>query len=180
MVQSEVDQTTVQDQAQEQKKAEQFVVFRIGDRTLLSTLDSIDEITDVMPINPVPATWHWFLGLGARNGQLLPVSDLTDYIGVEKSGDELSRRLLIVCQQNEFFGLAVDEVMGLITDDEMSVPDESGELTDAVGTESVSEIDARLTPLLAGDRELRGLRAAMIDLPRLLEQPDFVSIGVEG
>ncbi|MBX2823370.1 MAG: chemotaxis protein CheW [Gammaproteobacteria bacterium] len=151
--------------------ADRFVVFRTGSQTLLSSLDSIDEITDMMSVSPVPGTQDWFLGLGTRKGNLLPISDFTAYLGVDEADGDIARRLLVVGQSGEYFGLSVDEVVGLVTKEDIS-PESTG--AQDVRTEGSGL--ARLRPLLSGCGELRGEVTPMVDLTRLLEQQAFVSI----
>lgn len=145
----------------------QYVAIQLGGSTLLSTLDNIDEIIDLMPVNRVPGTAPWFLGLGSHKGQLLPVSDLGRYAGGVASTSSANSRLLIINNGRERIGLAVDDVLGLV-DAEVQA---SGDIGDSDVT-----LPLPLQPLRTDSLALEGKPASLLDLPVLLTQPEFLRI----
>lgn len=153
-----------QDSATEHKDTNQYVAFQLGATTLLSSLTCLDEIVDVMPLNPVPGTTRWFLGLGAQKGQLLPVSDFGQYVGGDASIQHPESRLLIINSGGERIGLAVDEVLGLV----------NAEASDTIAQNE--QLPGRLQPLLVDQLALDGRDVSLINLAGLLAQPDFLAI----
>lgn len=147
-------------------EAEPFVAFVSGDQLLLSPLDSIDEIVEPMKLNPVPGSRHWFLGLGTLQGSLLAVSDFTAYIGSNESSSGSGNRLLVISRDTERVGLMVDEVMGLVQ-------------PDAFTSEApIDSIATGLAPLAIGTLRFDGQAATLVDLTRLFDLSEFVSIGL--
>jgi len=156
-----------------------FMAFRVGRYTLLSSLDLIEEVVDIMPLSSVPGTQRWFLGLGASRGRLLPVSDLAGFAGVGVSHTLPHSRLLVVGRQQQSIGLSVDEVTGLVNADQVSTEDEhsSSSAIKHPATRCRVETAPRLAPLVTTDLLLDGEPALLVDLTRLFDQPEFIAIG---
>lgn len=56
---------------------------RVGDLHLLFDFASTSQLSELVPITPLPATPHWMRGLASLHGMVLPVFDLAALIGLE-------------------------------------------------------------------------------------------------
>lgn len=56
---------------------------RVGDLHLLFDFASTSQLSELVPITPLPATPHWMRGLASLHGMVLPVFDLGALIGLE-------------------------------------------------------------------------------------------------
>jgi purine-binding chemotaxis protein CheW len=67
---------------------------RIAELRLLFDFASTSQLSELVPITPLPATPHWMRGLASLHGMVLPVFDLAALIGVERAPSQ--KRLLLV------------------------------------------------------------------------------------
>ncbi|QKT05049.1 chemotaxis protein CheW [Ectothiorhodospiraceae bacterium 2226] len=89
------------------------IAFRIGDARLVAPLDEVREILRPPSLTRVPGTKPWVKGIANVRGNLLPVVDLSDYLGVA-AGPSGRRTRVLVAQEGELtVGLIVSEVSGL-------------------------------------------------------------------
>ncbi len=83
--------------------------FRIGEIGLLIAPNTFSELTDPLPICPVPNTTAWLLGLVNLRGNLLPVFDMSALLSMEK--DEDKKPILLILGQGEAAaGILIDEL----------------------------------------------------------------------
>lgn len=68
---------------------------RIGDLRLLFDFASTSQLSELVPITPLPATPRWLLGLASLHGIVLPVFDLAALAGVERSSSRKTLLLVI-------------------------------------------------------------------------------------
>ena len=67
---------------------------RIGELHLLFDFASTSQLSELVPITPLPATPHWMRGLASLHGIVLPVFDLATLIGLD--GARSQKLLLLV------------------------------------------------------------------------------------
>ncbi|WAM32122.1 chemotaxis protein CheW [Caldicellulosiruptor naganoensis] len=94
---------------------EQYLIFRLADEYYGLLVSFIENIEKMMPITRVPNTKEYIKGVINLRGEIVPVIDLREKIGVPKEefGDET--RILIVNWKNEFkVGLIIDEVLDVV------------------------------------------------------------------
>ena len=82
--------------------------FSIGDIGLLIAPNTFSELTDVLPICPIPNTANWLLGLINLRGNLLPVFEMNLLLGMEKT--EKKKTLLILGQGEAAAGIPIDDL----------------------------------------------------------------------
>ncbi|MFO1351931.1 MAG: chemotaxis protein CheW [Gammaproteobacteria bacterium] len=75
--------------------------FRIGDLRLLIRPDALSEVITQTPIYPVPNVPSWFLGLINLRGNLLPVFDLHQVLGMGEGARNNSKRTVLILDQGK-------------------------------------------------------------------------------
>lgn len=94
---------------------EQYLVFRLADEYYGLLVSFIENIEKVMPITRVPNTKDYVKGVINLRGEIVPVIDLREKIGVTKEEFGEETRILIVNWKNEFkVGLIIDEVLDVV------------------------------------------------------------------
>ena len=114
--------------------------FRTGTLNWIDLSEKVVEVVDVLQITPVAGAAKWFAGLANYRGDLLPVTDLSIWLGLDNesavsAGRAASRRVLVLENtlsgnsiSSEKVGLLVDEVSGY----NHQLQFESGQHTQAV------------------------------------------------
>ncbi|ACM61223.1 purine-binding chemotaxis protein CheW [Caldicellulosiruptor bescii] len=94
---------------------EQYLVFRLADEHYGLNVNNIENIEKLMPITRVPHTKQYVKGVINLRGEIVPVIDLREKIGVEKEEFGEETRILIVNWKGEFkVGLIIDEVLDVV------------------------------------------------------------------
>ena len=68
---------------------------RIGKLRLLFDFASTSQLSELVPITPLPATPHWMRGLASLHGIVLPVFDLATLIGMDRAQGQKPLLLVI-------------------------------------------------------------------------------------
>jgi purine-binding chemotaxis protein CheW len=127
-----------------------YVVFRLGEHTFATPLDSVREIVRLSGVDPLPGMTPPLVGVILLRGSPLPVwdvrSEATD--GRQAAGD-----CLVVQVDGDTVGIAVDQVVSVLQPEELSDGDEPGRTLPSY----VTAVHRR------GDDPV-----LMVDLPRLL------------
>lgn len=88
------------------------IAFRIGNEMFLSSRGDVREVISVLPTTRVPGTKVWLRGLANLRSQLLPIIDLSRFVGGNEHKHNPQERLLVVNHPKIPAGLIVDEVIG--------------------------------------------------------------------
>jgi len=72
---------------------------RIGELRLLFDFASTSQLSELVPITPLPATPHWMRGVASLHGSVLPVFDLASLIGLDRADGQ--KPLLLVIGHGE-------------------------------------------------------------------------------
>ena len=107
----------VSDIAQSQDVGEALwrgVGFRVGGHYCLTPMREIVEILAVPAVTRLPGVKPWVLGVANVRGRLLPIMDLSAFLGAEPVLlARSSSRALVVEIGDLYFGLVVNEVFGM-------------------------------------------------------------------
>lgn len=112
------------DRAVKRKKGEHFTVktqwlgvaFMLGGEQLIAPLGDVAEVLTMPDITPVPLTKPWLTGIANVRGRLLPITNMSSFLGITSVKSHQSRQKLLVIDQPKIFsGLQVDEVLGIQT-----------------------------------------------------------------
>ena len=86
--------------------------FRVGDRHFVSSIAEVTEILTPPALTTVPGARSWLLGVANVRGNLVPVVDLRDFVGVGRGSGGDAARVLVVKPTGGSVGLLVAEVLG--------------------------------------------------------------------
>jgi twitching motility protein PilI len=132
--------------------------IQVGKDYWLVEMGDISEVLPPPPLTPVPLTKSWYRGVSNIRGNLYSISDLAAYLGQPEVVQEGQNRVLLVNPKFAFnAGLLVTRVLGL---------------RDAAGWQH--------TKSATGDdyQDEQGRTWHKLDIDRLLQQPEFLQIGV--
>lgn len=89
------------------------VAFILNGAYYVAPLGEIAEVLKVPEYTTVPGVQQWLRGLANVRGRLLPVTDLSMFIGQDQRRPDARRKVLVIDQNDLFSGLMVDEVLGI-------------------------------------------------------------------
>lgn len=89
------------------------VGFRIGGRRFVGAMGEVTEILAYPDLSRIPHSKAWVRGIANVRGNLLPVMDLSGYLGRGRVTLNRSSRVLVIDQEGVVAGLLVEEVLGL-------------------------------------------------------------------
>ena len=81
--------------------------FRIGELCLMVRYEDGSELTELPPVYSLPNAPAWFLGVANLHGMLIPVFDLSRYLGVAALPDT-KRMLLVLAHGPNAAGVVID------------------------------------------------------------------------
>lgn len=103
----------------------------VGSKKLLINLNDVTEVIPVPPVQAVPLTQSWFLGVANIRGNLFNVTDFAQFIGlpaIQKSAN--NRILLLTSSTTTQAALLISSLIGLRNTDAMKVkPDTEGDIS---------------------------------------------------
>lgn len=112
------------DRAVKRKKGEHItakaqwlgVAFILGGEQLIAPLGDVAEVLTMPDITPVPLAKPWLTGIANVRGRLLPITNMSSFLGIASvKSRQSSQKLLVIDQPKIFSGLQVDEVLGIQT-----------------------------------------------------------------
>ncbi|PWG61990.1 chemotaxis protein CheW [Spiribacter halobius] len=139
------------------------VGFRIGGQHYVAALGDVAEIMTWPAVSRVPHTRSWVRGLANVRGNLLPILDLSAFLGRGEVAPSRLVRVLVIEQQGVNAGLLVDEVLGMRQFDQ------------ADWQESVSA-EAGITPFLDGRFSTAEGEWPVFSMAALARHPRFLSV----
>ena len=89
------------------------LAFRIGEQILVTEMSEVDEIVDTPACARVPNTKRWFLGIGNVRGNLIPITDLTEFVYQAGTSNRTRTRVLTCSEGKSITGIVVDDILGL-------------------------------------------------------------------
>jgi twitching motility protein PilI len=88
------------------------LAFRVGDTSLVCSLERIDESLPLPQVTRVPGTKSFILGLANVRGDLITIVDLGCFLNGTRSTPSVHSRLLSASLRGRPVGLLVDQVFG--------------------------------------------------------------------
>jgi twitching motility protein PilI len=136
--------------------------LQVGDEAWLVDLADAGEVLPVPPITPVPLTRPWFRGVANIRGNLYSVVDFPAFLGRTPVAPGDQSRLLLVGERFRLgTALLVDRSLGLRNPAQL----------EAAGGEPGPWARAQYA-------DADGRRWKELDLPQLVQHPDFLSVSV--
>lgn len=141
------------------------LAFNVGSTRLLSGVGDVDEVIEVPGLTRVPGTNDWLLGIANVRGRIVPVVDVCEFLGFEKSAPEEEWRVLVIDDGDVLCGLLVEQALGMM----------QFEASDADPEESVAVGNA-LDPYLRAAYRQSGRHWRVMDLRMLVHEPAFFDV----
>jgi purine-binding chemotaxis protein CheW len=143
------------------EKDYQVVGFRIGDETYGVRIASVREIVRVPEITNVPNAPEMIEGVINLRGRIIPVMDLRKRFGNSTVAPDKKNRILVVELENKLLGLIVSSASEVL-----KIPPSEIESPGSVFAEGESSY-------VTGVGKLKGRLIILLDIGRLLRQPEF-------
>lgn len=130
----------------------------IGQDSWLVDMADISEVLPVPPLTSVPLTRNWYCGVANVRGNIYSITDLGAFLGHGQTLHDAQSRVLLVAQKYNFnAGLLVAKVLGLRNSKDWQRSEQDGEVF---------------------FRDGDGKQWKKLDIGRLLQQPEFIHIGL--
>ncbi|MBA3696949.1 MAG: chemotaxis protein CheW [Methylotenera sp.] len=98
----------------------------VGAKKLLINLNEVREAIPVPPVQSVPLTQPWFLGVANIRGNLYNITDLAQFLGMPPTPKTSNTRILLLNSETTTqAALVVSSLVGLRSVDTMKVKDTS-------------------------------------------------------
>jgi len=143
------------------EKDYQVVGFRIGNETYGVRIGSVREIVRVPEITIVPNAPEAIEGVINLRGKIIPVMDLRKRFGSAGLQADKKNRILVVELENRLLGLIVSSASEVL-----KIPPSEIEPPGTVFAEGESSY-------VTGVGKLKGRLIILLDIARLLRQPEF-------
>ena len=143
------------------EKDHQVVGFRIGNETYGVRIGSVREIVRVPEITIVPNAPESIEGVINLRGRIIPVMDLRKRFGNVSVQPDKKNRILVVELESRLLGLIVSSASEVL-----KIPPSEIEPPGTVFAEGESSY-------VTGVGKLKGRLIILLDIPRLLRQPEF-------
>jgi twitching motility protein PilI len=89
------------------------VGFLLGEHYCVAAMDDIAEVLTEPACTRLPGVKPWVRGVANVRGRLLPLIDLTAFLGESRTTEQRQRRVLVVEKGDIYIGLIVDDVFGM-------------------------------------------------------------------
>lgn len=117
---------------QEEREVWSGIGFRIGGQYYVAPMSEVGEVLPEPRLTQLPGVKHWVTGVANVRGRLLPVMDLSAFLGLKLTDNRKSRRIMVIEHQGLFAGLTVDEVLGMQHFDVEGFQENIGQVPDSI------------------------------------------------
>ena len=113
-----------------------------GARRFLLNLNEVKEVLPVPPLQQVPLTKPWFLGVTNVRGNLYSVSDMAQFMGMPPAHKSANSRILILSTEaTTQVALLVDSLVGLRAVEAMQVKPQPDDMAALFSKQAYSDAD---------------------------------------
>ena len=131
---------------------------QVGQDLWLVEMQDVSEVLPLPHLTPVPLTQPWYRGVANVRGNLYGITDLAAFMGKGEATNIVHGRIMLVAQKFAFnVGFLVTRVMGLRDVRGWQYEDRDGEVY---------------------YKDEQGQMWRKLDVTQLLQQPDFLQIGI--
>lgn len=100
----------------------------VGGKRLLVNLNDVREVIPVPPVQSVPLTQPWFLGVANIRGNLYNITDLAQFLGMPPTAKSSNTRILLLNSETTTqAALVIGSLVGLRSIDTMKAKDSATE-----------------------------------------------------
>jgi len=88
----------------------------IGSKRVLINLNQVSEVLPMPPMQHVPLTLPWFLGVANVRGNLYNITDLAQFMGLPPTPKSMSNRIVLINSETTTqAAIVIDSLVGLRT-----------------------------------------------------------------
>ena len=87
--------------------------FMLAGQRFVAPMGEIGEILQTPRVTKVPGVRNWMLGVANIRGRLVPILDLAGLLDVPSKANWRTRRVLVIGEGQQQYGLLVDAVLGM-------------------------------------------------------------------
>lgn len=139
--------------------------FQLLGQRLVVPLDDISEMMRVPQVTRLPGVRPFVAGVANVRGRLMAIVDLAGFLGGASSVARSLRRVLVVEDDEHYFGFMVDESLGM-----QHFPADSF-------SEGAGSVDARFEAYVDGSYQVAGTVWPVLSLARLRVDPGLEKLG---
>ncbi|MDF1796357.1 MAG: chemotaxis protein CheW [Coxiellaceae bacterium] len=99
----------------------QLVIVHLGEQEFGAPISQVREVIRYKQITAVPDCPEYIAGLASFHGDMALVIDLARYFSINQQNNSTSKHIIVIRQDNETYGLLVDEVSQIIRVPESSI-----------------------------------------------------------
>ena len=130
----------------------------IGQDSWLVDMADISEVMSLPELTAVPLTKHWYCGVANVRGNIYSITDLGAYMDYGLTAYDAQTRVLLIGQKYNFnTGLLVAKVLGLRNVKDWQLGEQDG---------------------VVSYQDDAGQQWRKLDIRQLIQQPEFIQIGV--
>lgn len=130
----------------------------------VAPLGQIAEMLEMPAFTRLPGVQPWVTGLANVRGRLLPLFDMSNFLGGKASVQRKQHRVLVIDSNKFYSGLVVDQAFGM------------QHFTNEGFSEEAEHVPSVVQPLVQGAyTDAVGNVWAVMNIPSLLQDPRFVS-----
>jgi len=144
----------------------QYVRFRVADSYLMVKVNAISEILPLPAVTQVPFTKPWVVGVSNIRGDVIPISDFSQYLFQRTTEKNKKNKLIILKGKGFSTAILVDEVMGMTDVIENDI------VTD------ISEIEEQIKPYIIGTVTRDEHSYGVMDSKALLTESGFMKAAI--
>lgn len=124
----------------------QLVVFEVNSQKMALDIRNVQEVIKMARLTPTPAPVEWIKGLVDLRGDVVPVIDLRQILGLPEQIAEKSQRIILIDVSNYIFGMIVDRVDEVLTinSNELQTPPHGINATGAGFTQFITRFEGEL------------------------------------
>ncbi|MEB3767473.1 chemotaxis protein CheW [Acinetobacter sp. MD2] len=89
------------------------IAFEMMGQYFVAPLGEVSEVIYYPRMTAIPNSQSWLKGLANIRGRLLSVTDLPEFFSGRQHHNPLQQKVLCISHQDQYVGLAVDQVLGI-------------------------------------------------------------------
>jgi chemotaxis signal transduction protein/chemotaxis regulatin CheY-phosphate phosphatase CheZ len=127
----------------------QYIGFKLNGSEFTLPILKVREIVNTPIITRLPQSPGYVEGIINLRGQIIPVIDLKELVGMGETVDREKTKTIVVTNEHRIFGILVDEITSVVNIDESNIEPAEGFMQDNLDrVEGVAKFDDRLVILL--------------------------------
>jgi len=133
-----------------------LLCFNLADKEYAVGIENVREVRRIRQVTPIPKALDFIDGVVSLRGRVVPIINLRKKLGLPAGASPSFNRVLITESNNHMFGVAVDEVVGVISIDKTDIEPPDEILKKCEYLTGLGKIDRRLILIIDIEKLLSG------------------------